>query len=55
MSIEKKIDADALVECPGCLVYSINSDDYKHSSIATCPICGTAVSLKNMGAVNNNV
>lgn len=55
MSIEKTINVDTLVECPGCLVYSINSDDYKHSSIATCSICGTTVSLKTLGAVNTNV
>jgi transcription elongation factor Elf1 len=55
MSTEKKINVDALVECPHCLVYSINSDDYKGIAVATCQICGTGVPLEKTGVVNNNV
>ena len=55
MNIEKTVNVDALVECLHCLVYSINSDDYKGIDIATCPICGNQVSLVNKNGGIKNV
>lgn len=55
MNIEKTVNVDALVECPHCLVYSINSDDCECIDIAICPICGNQVSLVNKNGGTKNV